>query len=236
LFNYYKKLLIIITAFLISNSAYALTGLEINNLIKSHLSKNGYDSSPSLNEKRVFKDCHDIQVNKLFGNFKTVTVSCNQPITWKIAVRTHLIIPKKKTQKIFTEKNNIELFDENVLVLNTNLSKGEVIQEKDLIYKSFNSSIGKGFYTDKDQLIGRKLKQSINKGQIIKSRHLKQNWMIEKGQSVIISSIIGNVGVIMQGIAKEDGHFNEIIKVANNSSGKIIEGKIINEKKILIKN
>ena len=60
--------------------------------------------------------------------------------------------------------------------------------------------------------------------------------MIEKGQSVIISSNIGKVGVIMQGTAKENGHFNEIIKVTNNSSGKIIEGIIINEKKILIKN
>ena len=60
--------------------------------------------------------------------------------------------------------------------------------------------------------------------------------MIEKGQSVIINSNIANIKVIMEGIAEENGHFNEIIKVSNISSGRIIEGIIINEKKILIKN
>jgi len=38
----------------------------------------------------------------------------------------------------------------------------------------------------------------------------------------------------MEGNALENGHFNELIKVENVSSGKIIQGKIINEKKILI--
>ena len=236
--NYYiTKLLFIIFSLVISNSAFALSGFEVNQLIKSYLQNHGFDSSPSLNENRVFKDCNDLTINKLFGNFKTVTVSCKKPIQWKIAVRTHLITSNKNNLKFFSEirNDNISLIN-NVLVLNTNLSKGEVIQEEDLIFKSFSSSIGNGFYSDKNQLIGRKLKQNINQGQIIKSRHLEQNWMIEKGQSVIISSNIGKVGVIMQGTAKEDGHFNEIIKVSNNSSGKIIEGIIINEKKILIKN
>ncbi len=120
--------------------------------------------------------------------------------------------------------------------MNTNLKKGEIIQASDLAYKKFNHSIGNGYFIVQEQLIGRKLKQSLSLGQPIKSRHLEQNWMIEKGQSVIINSNIGSINVIMKGIAEENGHFNEIIKVSNVSSGKIIEGIIINEKKILIKN
>jgi flagella basal body P-ring formation protein FlgA len=38
----------------------------------------------------------------------------------------------------------------------------------------------------------------------------------------------------MQGNALENGHFNELIKVKNISSGKIVQGRVINEKKILI--
>ena len=42
------------------------------------------------------------------------------------------------------------------------------------------------------------------------------------------------INVKMDGNALQNGHLNEWIKVRNNSSGKVVEGKIINEKKILI--
>ena len=38
----------------------------------------------------------------------------------------------------------------------------------------------------------------------------------------------------MDGSALQNGHLNEWIKVRNKSSGKVVEGKIIDEKKILI--
>ena len=38
----------------------------------------------------------------------------------------------------------------------------------------------------------------------------------------------------MDGNALQNGHLNEWIKVRNISSGKVVEGKIVNEKKILI--
>ena len=58
--------------------------------------------------------------------------------------------------------------------------------------------------------------------------------MVSEGQSVIIFSNLYDINVRMEGKAIENGHFNELIKVENISSGKIIQGKVINEKKILI--
>ena len=213
------------------DSVFALTGSDINNKIKSHLSEIGLESYPNLNNKRVFKDCINLKIEKLFKDYKTVVVFCNKPVNWKIAVRTNIIYKNKISNNVAEDNSETQ-----GLVLNTNLKKGEIIQDKDLTFKKISGSSGNGFFTVKEQLIGRKLKQNLKLGQIIKSRHLAQNWMIKKGQSVNINSNIGNIRVIMKGIAEENGHFHEIIKVSNISSGKIIEGIIMNEKKILIKN
>ena len=58
--------------------------------------------------------------------------------------------------------------------------------------------------------------------------------MVSEGQSIIIFSDLYGINVRMQGNALENGHFNELIKVKNISSGKIVQGRVINEKKILI--
>ena len=58
--------------------------------------------------------------------------------------------------------------------------------------------------------------------------------MVSEGQSIIIFSDLHGINVRMQGSALENGHFNELIKVKNISSGKIVQGRVINEKKILI--
>jgi len=58
--------------------------------------------------------------------------------------------------------------------------------------------------------------------------------MVSEGQSIIIFSDLYGINVRMQGSALENGHFNELIKVKNISSGKVVQGRVINEKKILI--
>ena len=62
------------------------------------------------------------------------------------------------------------------------------------------------------------------------------------GFSMAISNILkilevnfNGVNVSMEGKAVENGHFHQLIKVTNLSSGKIIQGRIINQKNILIK-
>ena len=57
---------------------------------------------------------------------------------------------------------------------------------------------------------------------------------MEEGQSILIFSDLNGVKVKMEGNALQNGHFNELIRVKNLSSGKIVEGRIVDEKKIFI--
>ena len=212
--------------------ANAVTGNEIKTLIINYLDIKNIKSDPIIKENRVFKKCaHELNIRPIFNNFKTVIVSCNKPLKWQITIRTNA----DSTTKIYTRKdinkipNSIKL-----ITLKNNLKKGEVIQKHDLKFDYKSNSVGKGFFESFDKLIGRKINQNLSKGQVIKTRHLKENFMVSEGQSIIIFSDLHGINVRMQGNALENGHFNELIKVKNISSGKIVQGKIINEKKILI--
>ena len=57
--------------------------------------------------------------------------------------------------------------------------------------------------------------------------------MVEEGQSILIISDLNGIKVKMEGNALQNGHFNELIKVKNLSSGKIVQGKIVNEKRMI---
>ena len=225
---------IFILFFLIVNAgqANAVTGNEIKTLIINYLDIKNIKSDPIIKENRIFKKCvHELNIRPIFNNFKTVIVSCNKPLKWQITIRTNA----DSTKKIYTKKNIKNISNSiKLITLKNNLKKGEVIQKNDLKFDYKLSSIGKGFFENFDNLIGRKINQNLSRGQIIKTRHLKENFMVAEGQSIIIFSDLHGINVRMQGSALENGHFNEFIKVKNLSSGKIVQGKIINEKKILI--
>ena len=225
---------IFILLFFIVNSAqaYAVTGNEIKALIINYLDNKNINSKPIIKENRVFKKCeHELNIRPLFNSYKTVIVSCNKPLKWQITIRTNAdsapkIYSKKKINKI---SNSIKL-----ITLRNNLKKGEVIQKHDLKFDYKTNSVGNGFFESFDKLVGRKINQNLSKGQVIKIRHLEENFMVSEGQSIIIFSDLYGVNIRMQGNALENGHFNELIKVKNISSGKIVQGRVINEKKILI--
>ena len=227
-FKFFILLFIIIKA----GQANAITGNEIKSLVINYLDNKGINSEPIIKENRLFKKCaHELNIRALFNNFKTVIVSCNNPFKWQIAIRTNSdSTPKTSSKKNISKiSNSIKL-----ITLKNNLKKGEVIQKNDLKFDYKLSSIGKGFFENFDNLIGREINQNLSRGQVIKTRHLKENFMVAEGQSIIIFSDLHGINVRMQGSALENGHFNEFIKVKNLSSGKIVQGKIVNEKKILI--
>ena len=51
---------------------------------------------------------------------------------------------------------------------------------------------------------------------------------------MIIESKIGPVTVVSAGIAVDDAQLGDLVKVKNNSSGLVVEGVAISEKKISI--
>ena len=216
------KLFVIFILFL-PQSLYALTGKEINNHIKKWLESKDIRSNPQFSPKKKLPDCNqNISYQKHNGNFELVKVTCDKKDSWTIFVKTYA---KKSTQK----KLKLSKFNQ-ILVLNKSIEKGKYIKNDDLIF--INSLRKNVFYNKKEELIGRKLKLNLRKGQHIQPRHLFKKYSVNEGDPVVIVSKLKNAVISTSGIALKSANIGDVLEVKNARSGIIIKGILNKNKKI----
>ena len=114
------------------------------------------------------------------------------------------------------------------------LEKNDIIQLNDIETVLVEKSHQTSFFANKKELVGRKLKKNLKMGQILHPRHLFESFDINKGDIISIVSNLGNVSVTVSGEAQNSGNLNDLIRVKNLKSGKIIKGYIKKDKKIKI--
>ena len=109
-------------------------------------------------------------------------------------------------------------------------NKGNYIKKGDLTFvKSLKKNV---FYNNKQELIGRKVKLNLKKGQYIQPRHLFAKYSVNEGDPVIIVSKFKNAEVSTGGIAIKSGNIGDLLEVKNTRSGKVIKGVLQKNKKI----
>ena len=142
--------------------------------------------------------------------------------SWTIFVKTNANTLKQKKLKV--SKNN------QILVLNKSIEKGNYIRKGDLTFiKSPKKNV---FFNSKQELIGRKVKLNLKKGQYIQPRHLFTKYSVNEGDPVIIVSKFKNAEVSTGGIAIKSGNIGDILEVKNTRSGIIIKGILKKNKKV----
>ena len=216
------KLLILIIIF-IPKTLYALSGKEINKNVKKWLASEGIKSNPNFSPKKKFHDCNNnISYKKHNDSFKLIKVTCTGKKPWTIFVKTNANTFKQKKIKAIKSYQ--------ILVLNKSIEKGNYLRKSDLIF--INSARQYNFYNNKEELVGRKVKQNLRKGQHLQPRHLFKKYSVNEGDVVIIISKFKNTEVSTGGIAMKSGNIGDILEVKNSRSGKIIKGTLKKNKKI----
>lgn len=115
-----------------------------------------------------------------------------------------------------------------VLVADRPLTKGTVIKATDLSMQQLDvSQIKQGYLTDPDEVIGRLCKQTVNAGNPITVESVQKPVVIRKGEQVMINALSSALKVTMSGVALEDGQMNDVIRVKNNSSKRVIEAQVV---------
>jgi len=84
-----------------------------------------------------------------------------------------------------------------------------------------------GFVKDKDEILGKRLKKFLKKGEMVFGSYFEELPSVVAGERVKILAIVGNVKVETDGIAKSSGKINDNVRILNLSSGKVIYGKVI---------
>ena len=147
--------------------------------------------------------------SRLLGN-TTVGVSCRSSKPWKLYVPV-----------------NIKIFNQ-VLTTNNYLPRGTVIKADDLTFTDKDLSVlGRGYFTEYDNVVGKVVKQDIMTGSIINPNHISNPKIIRRGEGVTILASADGFEIRMKGKALMDGTAGDLIKVKNLKSKRIVEGKVL---------
>ena len=211
-----------------------LSGAVLKGQIQAFLAAKGLEADPAIDEERQFLPCRSkLDITPMFGDFKTVRIACPDDGGFSLAVRTQI---RRADPAVSPEPKNDPSPESQPMVvkLGRSLGRGAVITAGDLVLAPMPDARFTGYFVAIDDVVGRKVDQNMSIHQVVQNRHLAPNWMVVKDQSVIIESKIGPVTVVSRGIALGDGQYGELLKVRNQSSKLVVEGRIISEKKIEI--
>ena len=231
-----KKLFWIILIALINKQAVAISGHEISEKVSYWLSKEGVTGSPIFSKNRFFKDCNSkIQIKKMFQNYKTIKIKCPDKNGFNLLMRVKMlkevkILDNINEKNVQNKKNRVL----KIIKLKRSLEKNEIIKINDIETVTVEKTHQTSFYSNKKELVGRKLKKNGPMGQILHPRHLYERFDINNGDIISIVSNVGNASVIVSGEAQDSGNLNDLIRVKNLKSGKIVKGYIKKNKIIKI--
>ena len=206
--------------------AETINGAQLKEKIENWLSNRGVQFQISILDELKYPNCADskIIINDISGTNKLIKVRCIDSNPWQFIVRN-----KFKENQIPNKKN-----DENIVIaLKKFKNKGSVITEDDVIVIK-KKGVNNTYITEKNDIIGKKLKKDTRSNKAIRYSNLKNDWLIEKDSIVTIVNNKSFITIKEEGIALNDGNFMEKIKVKNLKSGKILVGYAKNKKKVIL--
>ena len=218
----------IITLLIVKDSfASTISGYEIKSLIEKWLKKQGEEANVNILESLKYPACEsdNIIINDISGNSKLIKINCIGNNPWQFVVRNKVNKPEYKTKSKQLS---------NFYALKNFKEKGTIIKEKDLIIIKRKNSQRNVFISDKSDIVGKKLKKSMNSNQLFKRSNLQKDWLIKKNSQVKIINNKSFVTIKEDGLAMNDANYMDMVKVKNIKSGKIIVGYAKNEKKVIL--
>ncbi len=140
----------------------------------------------------------------------TVGVRCDKPKPWTLYVSAHIAIQGP------------------VVVALRDLSRGSPIGSEDvaLVEKDI-SRLLRGHFDSPTHVVGRTLKRSLHRDQVVTPSLLLVQNTIKRGQQITILAGNGGIEVRMKGKALRNGNPDDLIPVENLTSRKKIEARVV---------
>jgi len=117
-----------------------------------------------------------------------------------------------------------------VPVIKRNLSAKTLIKEEDLAFEMKElSKLPHDVLLEVEKIVGKETRTSLKAGSILRSSYLAEPVLIKRNQEVEIVAKGRGFIVKAKGLALENGRKDELIRVRNISSQKIIQAKVAGE-------
>lgn len=137
----------------------------------------------------------------------TLGVRCNQTRSWNIYVSAHI--------KAFRP----------IAVLTSAVLRGSIIKPADVVLREHDvGRLSGGYFSDTQHVAGQLAKRSLSAGMVISPSELAAPRWVMRGQVITLFVDSGGLQVRAQGEALADGAENDLVKVRNTMSGKVVNG------------
>ena len=115
----------------------------------------------------------------------------------------------------------------DLLCAKRDIKPGETIASDDVYVSKRDSFSIRGQALDHPKsLVGKVASSFISKDAYIDGKRLKALPLVEKGQLITLVARNDSIRIVTSGISKEDGCLDEIIRVENLRSGKLVRGRV----------
>lgn len=139
----------------------------------------------------------------------TVRVSCPGSTPWTVFVPAQV--------RIFRP----------VVVLKNPLKRDSIVGPADIALIEHDIGLlGRGYFTDPAQAIGKKLTRPAQVDQVLTPAQLRLAESVKRGDQVVIAAHSGGISVRMQGEALSAGSLGQQISVRNLSSQRVIRARV----------
>ena len=120
-----------------------------------------------------------------------------------------------------------------VLVATRSLSRGEVLAEGDVaaVYRSLRS-LPRDTVRRPDAAVGKRVVRPIPAGDLVRAALLAEVPVVSRGARVMLVAEQGGLRITTPGIAKEDGGAGEMVRVVNSTSGRVVNGRVVDAKTV----
>lgn len=127
---------------------------------------------------------------------------------------------------------NIQIHDQ-VLVAKRFLRRGTILSAADFQSERRElSTLPSGYETDPQQLIGRQLQRALMAGKVIPPRSVKIPPAVRRGETVTLVAGQSGIEITSSGIALNDARIGERLRVRNERSQRVIEGKVTANRRV----
>ena len=205
-----------------------LNGIDIKAQSVKYFTEQGLNITLLVSDKRAFFPCSvPLDFSPKYNNdWSTVLVRCDRE-NWETFIRSVGSSAKKALSRVAPDQ-----LRPMVAILNKNISKGQVISEDYIKFEVRPERQIHGAYNDISEVLGRKTKNNIAAGTILKARHLDTVFSVDKNDSVLVVASNKTITITTSAIALESGQIGDMIPVRNIKSEKIFKVIVTGKKKV----
>ena len=138
-----------------------------------------------------------------------------------------------KTSSAYTENQNINLRGRAFAIIpmpvpNRHIGAGQLIRKENITWKKFRiKQHSFGIISSLDQLLDQVAKRPLTAGRLIRNTDIQPHQLVKKGEFVTLHFKNKSMSLSTRGISTEPGARNQIIRVQNSRSKRIVEARVL---------